>query len=257
MTALETVISDYLLFANLSQLLIFSAIVLIAGIVRGCIGFGFSAMVVMSTSFWLPVASIVTIVVLLEIIASIAMYPNVKQDIKSDYIVPLSAGSLVTIYLGIWMLANLATDKVQWIMGTYMMLVAVMSLIGFEFKGEITRTKLFVIGMVAGFFNGLAGVGGMFVAWSLVGLKSSARKVRATMVVFFLVGEALFLFGAIANDFVTQEVIFSSIYATLPLVIGVVIGSRLSGRFSDDAIKKLVLGGLIILSLTGLYKTIF
>ena len=250
-------ISDYLLFANLSQLLIFSVIVLVAGIVRGCIGFGFSAMVVMSTSFWLPVASIVTIVVLLEIVASIAMYPSIKGDAKASYIVPLSAGLLVTIYLGIWMLANLAADKVQWIIGIYMMLIAVMSLIGFEFKGEITRTKLFVIGMIAGFFNGLAGVGGMFVAWSLVGLKSSARSIRATLVVFFIIGEVLFLFGAATNNFLSQVVIYSTIYATLPLVIGVVIGSRLSGRFSDELLKKLVLGGLIILSVTGLYKTIF
>lgn len=257
MATLSSGISDYLLFANLTQLVIFSFIIVTAGVVRGCIGFGFSAMVVMSCSFWLPVASIVTIVVLLEIVASIAMYPSIKNDIKTDYILPLIAGLFLTIYLGIWMLANLAPNTLQWIIGIYMMLIAIFSLTGFEFKGEITRNKLIVIGMISGFFNGLAGVGGMFVAWGLVGLKSSARTIRATLAVFFIIGELLFLLGAIASDFISREVLLTAIYATIPLVIGILIGSRFSGQLSDEKLKKLVLGGLILLSLTGLYKTIY
>ena len=235
----------------------FSFIVAAAGVVRGCIGFGFSAIVVMSTSFWLPVSSVVTVVVMLEVVASMVMYPSIKNEAKAYYLVPLSAGLLLTSYLGVWMLANLSAEKVQWIVGIYMLLIATVSLTGFEYKGEITRRKLFGVGLVAGFFGGLAAVGGIFIAWSLVGLKTSARSIRATLVVFFLFSETLFLLGAVANNFITREVVFSMICAVLPLVIGVMVGSRLSGRFSDEMLKKLVLGGLIILSVTGFYKTIF
>ena len=70
---------DFLFVDKLSHLCFLALIVFIAGIIRGCIGFAFSALVVASTSFWLDVKYTVIMVIFLEITASLFMLKNVKD----------------------------------------------------------------------------------------------------------------------------------------------------------------------------------
>ncbi|MGB1254093.1 MAG: TSUP family transporter, partial [Candidatus Promineifilaceae bacterium] len=112
---LDTLIGDYLFLETLGQLLLFGLIITLAGVVRGCIGFGFSAIVVASTSFWLPPVAVVNLVVLLEIAASINMLPTVYKEVKRDLLIPLTVGSLLTTSLGTWFLATLSADVLQWV----------------------------------------------------------------------------------------------------------------------------------------------
>ena len=116
----NTFIGDYLFVADIGQCLLLMTIVLFAGIVRGCIGFGFSAIVVASTSFWLPAVAVVNLVVLLEIAASVSMTTSVKDDVKPSILLPLSAGALATTFVGTWLLATLSSVQFQWIIGSYM-----------------------------------------------------------------------------------------------------------------------------------------
>ena len=248
---------DYLFLDTIPQLLLFAAIILVAGIVRGCIGFGFSAIVVASTSFWLPPVAVVNLVVLLEIAASVTMLPGVRHDVKRELLVPLTVGSLLTTVLGTWLLATLSSTQLQWIIGIYMLIVALLTLSGFQFKGAATPLRLFMVGMVAGFFNGLAAVGGIGAAWGLVGFKLPVKDIRAVIAVFFLFVEVMFLLTAWWNQLITAEILTTALLATIPLVGGIYLGSRLFARFPEETLKRFVLITLMALSIIGIYKTIF
>ena len=248
---------DYLFLDTLPQLFLFAAIILIAGIVRGCIGFGFSAIVVASTSFWLPPVAVVNLVVLLEIAASVTMLPSVRYDVKRELLVPLTVGSLLTTTAGTWLLATLATEHLQWLIGIYMLVVALLTLSGFQFKGAATPLRLFVLGTVAGFFNGLAAVGGIGAAWGMVGFKLPVKDIRAVMAVFFLFVEVMFLVTAWWNELISAEILTTALLSTIPLVGGIYLGGRLFARFPEETLKRLVLIALMALSLFGIYKTVF
>ena len=251
----NTFIGDYLFVADIGQCLLLMTIVLFAGIVRGCIGFGFSAIVVASTSFWLPAVAVVNLVVLLEIAASVSMTTSVKDDVKPSILLPLSAGALATTFVGTWLLATLSSVQFQWIIGSYMLIIALLTLSRFEFKGEVSTPRIVGIGMIAGFFNGLAAVGGIAAAWGLVGSKQSVQVIRATLSMFFLFVEVLFLIGAYWNGLISAEILTTAALSTIPLVLGTWIGGRLFKQYSDETLKRFVLITLIALSLWGLYQT--
>ena len=254
---LNTLITDYFFLNSLNQLLLFALIIVVAGIVRGCIGFGFSAIVVASTSFWLPPVAVVNLVVLLEIAASVNMLPSVRHDVRRDLLIPLTVGALLTSFVGTWLLATLSATHLQWIIGIYMLAVALLTLSGYQFKGEATPFRLLVIGIVAGFFNGLAAIGGLSAAWGMVGSKLPVRDIRAVIAVFFLFVEVLFLLSAWWNDMMNMPIFATALVSLLPLTLGIKIGTMMFASYPEETLKKLVLIALMALSILGIYKTVF
>ncbi len=74
-------------------------VVLIAGIVRGAIGFGFSALVVASAGFWLSPVPVICLVILLEAAASLLLYSQ-TQDLYTLKILATAALSLIPLLVG-------------------------------------------------------------------------------------------------------------------------------------------------------------
>ena len=66
---------------SLSQFLIILFIVFIASIIRGFNGFGFSATCMSLISFILPAIEIVPIILVLEVMVSIFMFPYIVPNI--------------------------------------------------------------------------------------------------------------------------------------------------------------------------------
>ncbi|MEM7112178.1 MAG: sulfite exporter TauE/SafE family protein [Chloroflexota bacterium] len=254
---MQTFIDSYLFVENGGQFLLLSLVIVIAGIVRGCIGFGFSAILVASTSFWLPPVAVVNLAVLMEIGASVMMSVSIQKDVKTAVLIPLTLGTLLTSFIGTWLLATLSDAQLQWIIGPYLVVIALLTLTNYQFPGEVTSLRIFFLGLVSGFFNGLAAIGGIVAAWGLVGSKLPVRDIRATLAAYFIVVEILFLLAAYWNGIMTLGVILTAVFSLIPLALGIWLGARLFNRYPEALLKRLVLIALISLSLLGLYKTIF
>ena len=97
----------------------------------------------------------------------------------------------------------------------------------------------------------------MVAAWGLVGSKLPVRDIRATLMAYFFVVEILFLAGAYWTGIMTAAIVRTAVFAIIPLVTGIWLGTRLFHNTPEATLKRLVLIALIALSLLGLYKTIF
>lgn len=247
---------DYLFVDNINKLALLALIVFFAGIVRGCIGFAFSALVVASTSLWLDVKFTVIMVIFLEITASIFMLKNVKKEIDYPLLKTITISSIIASFVGVWGLANMPRDWHQILISVYLMIIALISLTKFEFKTTATTTRLTTTGLVAGFYNGFAGLGGILVAAMLNASHYPIKNIRATMVVYFFFIEVAFFIGAYLNDLVNLKVFFTSTLMVIPMVIGIVFGSKLFHALPDKTLKQIVLITLLLLSVAGLIKTL-
>jgi len=248
---------DYLFVDTFSHLLWLALIVFIAGIVRGCIGFAFSALVVASTSLWLDVKHTVIMVIFMEVTASLFMLKNVRNEIDYPLLKILTIGSVIASFFGVWALANLSSDWHQILMSIYLLIVALVSLFKFEFKKPANKLRLYMTGIIAGFYNGLAALGGIFVASMLTSSRYPIKHVRATMVVYFFMIEVAFFIGAYINGLVTKEVVITSFLLCIPMLIGIVLGSKLFTSLPEKTLKQIVLLTLLILSVAGLIKTLY
>ncbi len=249
-------ITDWLFTPTLLQLGGLLLVVLLASIVRGAIGFGFSALVVASGSFWLPPVAIVSMVVALEIVASLLMWHSTKVSIQKQWLIPLTAGGVPTSLLGVWLLPQIPTAYLQLFISSYLSLIALLTLGAVTFKANPGTFRLSIVGMIAGLFNGLAGIGGVFIAMFLSGSRISVRDIRATLSIYFLLSEAAFLVGAGFGGLYTSPVLLTSLLAVVPMFAGIWLGTHLFTRLPEALLRRMVLVMLLLISGFGLLKTL-
>ena len=99
----------YLQLIELSffEFFFFTLVILLASLVRGFSGFGFSASSVSLLSFIMPAKEIVPIILLLEIVASFFMIPSIWNKINWRFVLFLMFGVIVGTPLGVNLLAKL------------------------------------------------------------------------------------------------------------------------------------------------------
>lgn len=239
---------------NLWELLGLALVVLTAGIVRGAIGFGFSALVVAACSFWLPPVAVVGLVVILEIVASVLMWKGIREDVKREVLAPLLIGGVPTILLGVWLLSWVAANVMQVIIACYLIVVALVSLADIKLKPDPGAGRIAVVGGIAGLYNGFAGSGGVFIAMFLNASRVTVRDLRATMTVYFLLCEAVFLVGALWNGIYSLPVLLTTLMAVVPMWVGIWLGMGLFKRLPEVLLRRGVLVALLVLPVLGLLK---
>ena len=100
---------DFLFYFQLSLIEIYFIIftVLIASIIRGFNGFGFSATCISGFSFILPAIEIVPIILILEVIISIFMVPYIWNKIDWNFVFKLLIGIAFGSPAGLYLLKYL------------------------------------------------------------------------------------------------------------------------------------------------------
>ncbi len=256
MSLFDSFFTNYLFVESNSQLALLTAVVFLAAIVRGCIGFGFSALVVASTSFWLDVKYIVVMVILMEIIASLFMLKNVKLDIDFKVLRSLIFTAIIGNIIGVLLLANLNPAYHQVLISMYLLFIVGFSFSRFTFNKPVTQLRLNFTGLVAGFYDGMAAIGGVFLAAMLTSSSFPVRTIRATAVVYFFIVEPTFFVSAFFNGLLSKEIFYTTALLILPMLIGINYGSKLFIVLSERTLKRMVLIALSCLSFIGLFKVL-
>jgi len=246
--------SEWLFTGSLWELAGLGFVVLIAGIVRGAIGFGLSALVVAACSFWLPPVAVVGLVVILEIVASVIMWSGIREDVKREVLAPLLLCGVPTILLGVWLLSWMPPNWMQLIIASYLVLVALASLLGLKLKPNPGVGRIGVVGAIAGLYNGFAGIGGVFIALFLNASQVTVRDLRATMTVYFLLCEAVFFVGAWWNGIYSWPIFITALLAIVPMWMGIWLGTHLFNRLPEMLLRRGVLIALMVLPVLGLIK---
>jgi len=245
--------TDWLFVSGTGELAALMIIILLASIVRGAIGFGFSALVVASCSFWLPPASCIMLVALLEMAASVQMFKGIKGDIEYRLLLPLVFGGL-SILIGLALLTRIAPLHLQLLMGAYLVTIALVNLLDIKFKPDPGLTRLTVVGFMAGLIGGLTAMGGLFIATFLNGSRMPIKDIRATMAIYFFLSEIVFLVGAYINDLYSQEIFLTTAISLIPMAIGIQLGTRLFKQLPEAVLRRGVLIALVVISMLGLLK---
>lgn len=250
------ILQSQLFVSTPQQLALLALIVFIASIVRGAIGFGFSAIVVASTSFWLPPIAAVCLTVILEVIASVIMFQGVQKDIDYKLLLPLSIGTLLASIIGVSILAIINPNFLQVLIAIYLATICIVSLIKLQLKRNPSTMRVGIAGALTGVINGMSAMGGLFVAFFMTGSNIPVARIRATMVVYFLVIEFAFLSSALLNQIYTMQIFWTSIVVAPIMFIGIALGTRLFNHLSEEKLKQLILYSLILLSAVGLIKSL-
>ena len=184
------------------------------------------------------------------------MFRGVQQDVAYELLLPLSIGTLIASIIGVSILAIINPDLLQVLIACYLVAICYATIKQIKLSPNPSRIRVGIAGMITGIINGMSAMGGLFVVFFMSGSSIPPAKIRATMVVYFLVIEFAFLSSAFFNQLYTMTIFWTSLAMTPPLFIGVILGTKLFTHLPEAKLKQMILYSLIILSVVGLTKTI-
>jgi uncharacterized membrane protein YfcA len=243
-------LSSYEMFA-------LSSIILVASIIRGYAGFGFSAIVVAGASLFLPTREVVPLVLLLEVIASLQMATQVWRYVNRRMVASILAASILFIPLGQYVLLWVEVESMRVIAGILMLAAVVLTATGRSFPVKNEAKGWFLIGTVSGFMNGLLAMGGMWVMIFLLGSGIPIVTMRASLVALFFATDSYAVLVGSGQGLINDIILVRFAWALPALFIGVWIGSRKFEKSNANTYKKVVLWVLATLAVMLLLKALF
>ena len=241
---------------SLSQFLIILFVVFIASIIRGFNGFGFSATCMSLISFILPAIEIVPIILVLEVMVSIFMFPYIWNNIDWKFVFQILIGISIGSPVGLYLLKILSPDIVHFSICGIIIFFVILQLRGYSNKKINILPVKFLAGGVSGIVNGLGTLGGMPISLFLLITKVRPIVIRGSLAAIFFIADAYVL----NLSFYAEIVEVTALYRVLPLIlvlpIGIFIGNKFFIMSREETYRKFVFYFLIIISIFGITKVL-
>ena len=233
------------------------AAVLVASIVRGVAGFGFSLIVTVLVTHMLPPAVVIPAVLIWEICASIGHLPFVYRQVAWKPLAWLTLGMLFGTPLGVWALAHMDAKPMCLLINGLVVLFAIMLLRGNRPSRAPGPVATSLIGAVCGVINGTSANGGPPAILLFLSSPAGVAVGRASLIAYFLMTDTWASLFCWQNDLFSAELgLFAA--AMLPvLYLGVALGSRFFRGLDEAHFRKIVLVLLMAVAAVGLVKSLF
>ena len=232
------------------------SIVLIAGVVRGLAGFGFSALCFFALAPIFSAQTIVPLMFVMEAMASLHLLPKVWRQIPWRWVGVLFIGTSVGIPLGVIALQHWQSDLVRGLAGAGVLLACLALWRKWHFKSAESLIWLVIAGLVSGFVNGLASIGGLVVAVYMLSSNMPLTAMRAGLIIFFLFTDVYGLFWLNGHNLVSPD-LPSLLLVMMPvMLIGNQLGYSLFSRIDIDVMRKFTLALLSGLATIALYSAL-
>ncbi|MDC1027799.1 sulfite exporter TauE/SafE family protein [Candidatus Pelagibacter sp.] len=239
---------------SLSQFLIILLIVLIASVIRGFNGFGFSATCISGFSFILPAIEIIPIILILEVFISIFMIPYIWSKIDWSFVFKLLIGIAIGSPIGLYLLKYFSPETTHLYVCLIIIFFSILLMKGYSNKKINNDLAKIFTGVISGTLNGLTTLGGMPVALFLLVTNIQPVVIRGSLAALFFLTDIyafiLSFFGGIVD--------MTTFYRTLPLIVvlplGVFIGNKFFIKSKEQLYRKVVFYFLIIISIIGILR---
>jgi uncharacterized protein len=223
-----------------------------AGLVRGFSGFGLSAVLVASAAFFVSPKLIIPAAQALEIVASIAMLKSVWPDVNWRWLKPMTFGYLFSVPFGIATLSYGSATMLR-ILGCVVLLCASLAML-LNFRPTLRDGFALRMGtgLIAGFMSAATSYGGMVASIILFAVDLPAKTLRATLVVMFFLSSLYSILLGAWHGITNAQTLTLAGWLALPIIGGIVVGSRGFSVVTPEKFKQIVLIILAALSCAGL-----
>lgn len=233
-----------------------SLFVLLAAIVRGYSGFGFSLLVITSLSLLMAPATFIPSIFMLEIAASLHLLPGIWKDIHWRSLAPLIIGCAIGTPLGVWLLANVAASPMQIALAVFVLVAVWLLWKGFALKTMPGTAASAGVGAASGLANGAFGIGGPPVILFYFASPAGNIAGRASLITYFMLTDLIGLAFLGREALITWNTIYLALLFLPALILGVWLGAR-SFKSADPAtFRKWVLVLLAVLAVLSAAKGI-
>ncbi|MCE0495850.1 sulfite exporter TauE/SafE family protein [Vibrio salinus] len=223
--------------------------VVIAGIIRGYTGFGYSMITILVVSLFYPVSEIVPAILLVELIISFPLVFDSWKKTHFDVLKPVLWATILGVPLGVFMLYRLPEAWLKVLVPLTITGLAVLTKLPNESAMKCIRSP-WLCGFLSGWSTSAVSAGGAPIVIHIRHQSISAEQQRNTLVSYFFI-TMIFVVGS--NIFVTEQIPLLPehpyFYVVLSLA-GALLGKQLfkSGKwlFINSAAYYIMIGLSVI-----------
>jgi len=244
---------DFLNF-DLNNFIIFALIILVASIVRGFNGFGFSAISVSGLSFILPAIEIVPIILLLEVFISIFMIPYIWNKIDWKFVVQILIGITIGSPIGLYLLKYLSPQITHLIICLVVIFFSLLLMKGYTNLKINNLVSKVATGTISGIVNGFSTLGGLPVALFLLITSIQPAIIRGSLAALFFLTDIYAFILSFFGGIIDMTTIYRVLSITIVLPLGVYIGDNFFIKAKEVTYRKVVFYFLILISIIGILR---
>ena len=198
---------------------------IIAAFVRGYSGFGFSALLIAASGLVTNPLNVVAVVVVCEFLMSAQLWRRVGPDVDWSRVLALTAGAVVGLPLGLWILTAVPENAARAAISLYILVMCAVLLAGWKIARPMGRRENLLAGVASGLANA-PGMGGLPVVAYFAAQGIQASVFRATLVAYFPILDIYSAPLYWLNGMVTADTFWAALWA-IPFVF---FGNWLGGR---------------------------
>lgn len=224
------------------------AICCFAYFVRGVSGFGSGLIATPLLAHFLPLQTVVPLMLILDFTANVAMTRATKGEANWSELKPLLAAGLVGVPIGALLLVQVPPAYLLLLLGPLIVAFGLRNAFGVQNTRPVARAWAGPAGLAGGAISGTFGTGGPPYVIYLTRRLADKGVLRATIARLFLVegGLRLVVFAALGLLLVSQ-VWWLAMVGWLALAIGLWAGSVVHLKISNAQVFRII-GWLLVLS---------
>ena len=224
----------------------------VAGLARGFSGFG-SALIFMPIASKVMGAQVASpLLLLIDFLTTLTLVPNAWRRADRRDVGIISLGAMIGVPLGTMMLAWGDPLVVRWIIVTLIGLMLLLLACGWRYPGKPNTAATIGVGGVAGFFGGLAQLGGPPVVMYWLRDTAVAAVTRANIILYFFVADVLIIVSYTIGSLWSTAILGLAILTGPLFALGLWIGSKLFGKASDETFRRICYSLIVVSALISL-----
>jgi len=231
---------------------LFCALIGLASLVQGILGFASALLAVPLALIFLPKETVVSSMLMVGLSLNGFLSVRIRERISYRPVLMLFFASLFGMLLGVWVLGAIPLETMQVFVGCLVVLFTILLQ-----WGKLKLPQNAFLTWVAGFLSGLLStsttMSGPPVLILLVGQALSKDQFRRTLVSFFFVSGLVAALMLVASGVMTPQTASYGVVAIPFAFLGGYVGDRLSTRLPERPFRALALA---VLFLSGAYSVV-
>ena len=215
-----------------------AASAVIAGLARGFSGFGAALIFIPLASTVIDPRIAAALLLIIDIVMASPLLPRAWVIADRRDVGTMLLGTLVGVPTGTFVLTRTDPVAIRWMIAALVVAMLALLMSGWRYHGRPAAPVGAGVGLVAGFFTGIAQVGGPPIVAYWLGTAKRSDLVRANIVVYFAASAFITLVSYAVADLLTLRVIGLALLIGPAYGLGLWAGSHTFGFASEATFRR-------------------
>lgn len=239
-------------FPAITALSVLFGAALLAGTVRGFVGFG-------TGMIFLPLAALeadpfeaIVALIAMDLVGPLPALAGAAKHAHWRDLKRLIAGVALALPVGLWALSCLSPDMFRWLVSAVSLTMLIGLVAGWRFAGRLGSKTIFGTGLMSGFVGGVAGIPGPPVIFVYMASPHPVATIRANVTFFLLFYDWMMLAAFGLLSWLDWRMFLVGLLLIVPNMVGNFIGTKLFNPDHETVYRRVAYGIIGMSALAGL-----